>query len=363
MILKRLENWVRSPSIFRVYPHLKYVLGVLVLIGALSPYVHSILIACFLAYVMIPIVWFLRCTLRIPKMIAVLGFLTILGIVSGVFLVRYVPILIRDIQEILQHQFPMFWDRVQVFLKEQDIPGSQLLLNAIESWRQEFQGMWDLEQIFQGIQPVWERSWNAFAKLIHVILIPVFVILLYAYHDVLGNFARQCFPKTMQHRLEEFVRLSHITMIHYFRGLFFVMICLAVCYSVSLTLLDVQYGVAIGIFSGLAIVVPYLGLSMSALIAMVSVFLSFTHWSQPLGVLLCYGLFPMLDSFILSPTFIGASVGMPAGMILIVLLIGGTWFGVLGALFAVPVALLLKLFWVYQKDAHELETIVEKIGN
>lgn len=357
MTPRRIKEWAVAP--FREYPHLGYLLLALLSLFAFGPYLKPLLVACFIGYLLIPIVRFLSNKCKLPKLLAVILVIVILYSAFGFALFNLVPVILSDLQDVIQ-KVPAFLDTAADWLSEKsELPGGTALTMMFESWAWESKTLWNLNEVLANAEKIIESSAIAFSTILDFVLVPVFIILIYAYTDFLGTFLNRCLPLNIQPRAGEFVRLSHRAMLHYFRGLFFVMLALAVMYSISLTLFGIQYGLTIGIISGFLIVIPYLGVASSAFIALMSALLYFNHWSQILGVALSFSLFPMIDGFILSPTFIGVSIGMPAGLVLLVLLVGGTWFGILGAVYAVPIALLLKLAWMYKKDPTRLKKILK----
>lgn len=340
--------------------HWLYLCGLLLVLLALSPYITSLLIACFLAYVLIIPVEFFRRYLKIPKLISVTAILILLlwgvGYAAMVFLPRmldevrrwviYLPGLLENIDHWLTQRFDV----------AQHIPS---LRQTYETWSASSKTLWGLTELSTSFHSIAQGSAVAFSTLFSFILIPVFVILLYAYHAQIGELLLRAVPEHLKADAKTFVKVSHRVMLHYFRGLGLVMLTLAVMYSISLTLFGIRNSLAIGIFSGCVIFIPYVGILVSALVALMSASIYFEHWTQILGVGISYATFPLIDNFFLSPTFIGVSIGMPPGLVLILLLIGGTWFGVLGAVFAIPIALLIQVAWHLKTRPEKLRPFLD----
>jgi predicted PurR-regulated permease PerM len=324
-------------QLFQKHPNLPYLLGLILILVGLSPFLKPLMTAAFLAYLMLPPVRFLRRKIRLPTVGAVLMVLALTYMILGYALFYISRLVVSDIQHVI-NQVPFWIQTLQQWL------GSHYprVLNWIHKWT----GLGELntgaEVDLLGFQEVLQGSMTAGSLVLGFVLVTVFVVLFYAYGRFIGQFLLKCLPHNLQKDTSGTLKTVHQSLMLYFRGLFGVMVCLMVLYSVALWLLEVKYALGIGIFSGLSIIVPYLGVMVSALLALLAALVHFEHWTQLLGVAICYVSFPLLDSFVLSPTFIGVSAGLPAGLVLIVLLLGGTWFGVLGAVYAVPVALLIR---------------------
>jgi predicted PurR-regulated permease PerM len=87
----------------------------------------------------------------------------------------------------------------------------------------------------------------------------------------------------------------------YLRGQLLVMLILAVYYSVGLALFGLDLALPIGVFTGLAIFVPYLGFGLGLVLALLAGLLEFVASAGPakalLMVALVYGLGQLIESF------------------------------------------------------------------
>lgn len=134
----------------------------------------------------------------------------------------------------------------------------------------------------------------------------------------------------------------------YLRGQVLVMLLLAVYYSVGLALFGFELALPIGVFTGLAICVPYLGYGLGLLLALLAGLLQFGAQSQGLvypavAVAVIYGVGQFLEGFLLTPRLVGERIGLhPVGVILAMLLFG-QWAGLLGVLIALPASAVLMI--------------------
>lgn len=127
----------------------------------------------------------------------------------------------------------------------------------------------------------------------------------------------------------------------YLRGQLLVMLILAVYYSVGLSLAGFRLALPIGVFTGLAVCIPYLGFGIGLLLALLAGLLQFgaAGVSYPLvSVALVYGIGQVIESFVLTPRLVGERIGLhPLGVILALMLFG-QWLGFWGILIALPCA-------------------------
>jgi predicted PurR-regulated permease PerM len=132
----------------------------------------------------------------------------------------------------------------------------------------------------------------------------------------------------------------------YLRGQLLVMLALAVFYSVGLALFSFDLALPIGVFTGLAVFIPYLGFGLGLLLAVLSGVLQAAGeggplWWPLLGVAVVYGLGQLIESMVLTPRLVGEQIGLHPGAVILILMLYGQWLGFVGVLVALPVSALL----------------------
>lgn len=114
---------------------------------------------------------------------------------------------------------------------------------------------------------------------------------------------------------------------------------LAIFYAVGLTLLGVNFGLLIGLVTGLISFIPYVGslvgLVLSVGVALVQ-FWPEWHWVAAVAVFFFIGQF--LEGNVLQPNLVGKSVGLHPVWLMFALFAFGLLFGFVGLLVAVPAA-------------------------
>ena len=124
------------------------------------------------------------------------------------------------------------------------------------------------------------------------------------------------------------------------RGQLSVCLALSVFYATMLQVLGLDFGLLIGIFSGLISFIPYAGAVFGFLLAMqAGLFQFWPDWVWPLG--LCAGVFlagQILEGYWLTPQWVGKKVGLHAVWIIFALVAFGALWGFAGLLLALPVS-------------------------
>jgi predicted PurR-regulated permease PerM len=112
-----------------------------------------------------------------------------------------------------------------------------------------------------------------------------------------------------------------------------------VTFSAGLALLGVPFAFTIGLVGGTLEIIPYLGGAVAVVLAMLGALTV-----RPLLVVWVFVLYLVvteLESHVIAPAFYGRAIGLHPAVVLVALLVGVKAGGVVGVLFAVPVAVVL----------------------
>jgi len=132
----------------------------------------------------------------------------------------------------------------------------------------------------------------------------------------------------------------------FLRGQVLVMLILAAYYSVGLGLAGFRLALPIGVFTGLAMCIPYLGFGVGLVLALLAGVLQFSPTTSgaayPLiAVAVVYGSGQILESFFLTPRLVGSRIGLHPLAVILALLLFGQALGFVGVLIALPASALL----------------------
>ncbi|MFZ5908248.1 MAG: AI-2E family transporter [Nitrospirota bacterium] len=111
----------------------------------------------------------------------------------------------------------------------------------------------------------------------------------------------------------------------------------------ALWVIGVKYFFLIGIFAGLANLIPYFGPLAGAVLALTVSILQTGGLEKAFYVILAFTIIKLLDDAIVQPVVVARSVHMHPLTVLLAVLIGGRLFGILGMLLSVPLVGFLKV--------------------
>jgi predicted PurR-regulated permease PerM len=175
----------------------------------------------------------------------------------------------------------------------------------------------------------------------NVVLIPVALFYLLADWDRFVAHVVGLVPQRMRPGFDGFVAEVDEVLGQYLRGQLTVMVILACFYSAGLALFGLDLALPIGVFSGLAVVIPYLGFGVGLVLALLAGLLQFAAWKAAVMVAVVFGLGQLLAGFVLTPRLVGERIGLHPLAVIFALLAFGQVFGFVGVLVALPASAIL----------------------
>jgi predicted PurR-regulated permease PerM len=324
-------------------------LSLVLIFWLLAPVLTPFLVAAVLAYALTPLVDRLDALWggRLPRLLAVvlveLGFvLAVLGL-----LLLMVPILAKELPQ-LKAQVPLLLDRLNVMLQPVlaqlgidfafDVASLKpLALNYLNTNFEETMGSL-LASLKLGGSVALVVFGNA-------VLIPV--ALFYLLMDWKGLVGRllKLVPPRLRRTTDSFTADIDAVLGQYLRGQLLVMLILAGYYSLGLSLFHLELALPIGIFTGLAIFVPYIGFGLGLGLALLAGLLEFVGLDGAskalLMVAVVYGAGQLIESFFLTPRLVGERIGLHPLAVIFALLAFGQLLGFVGVLIALPASAVL----------------------
>ena len=146
-------------------------------------------------------------------------------------------------------------------------------------------------------------------------------------------------PIRQRETVRELAREVDAAIAGFVRGQTAVCLILGSFYAVALTLSGLNFGLLIGLISGLITFIPYVG-SMTGLVLSLAVAVAqfWPHYYSILTVLFIFLFGQFLEGNVLSPKLVGESTGLHPIWVIFALLAFGYLFGFVGLLVAVPLA-------------------------
>src|ERR1700690_1540183 len=322
------------------------VIGVVLwLLGhVLLPWVRSQILLPFvaggaIAYLLTPITDRLE-RLGVHRLAAALSTITLVGMAVVLLILLVAPILGGQLSSFIDN-IPGYVTRLQSLLSDPSRPWLQKILGASFSADK---AMGDL--VAQGVgwlstflQSLWSGGRALVSLFSLVVVTPVVAFyLIYDWHRMIRT-ADSWVPLQQRETVRQLAREIDAAIAGFVRGQTAVCLILGSFYAVALTLSGLNFGLLIGLISGVITFIPYVG-SMTGLILALGVAVA-QFWPDYSSILMVLGIFlvvQFLEGNLLAPKLVGESVGLHPVWLIFALLAFGYLFGFVGLLVAVPLA-------------------------
>ena len=122
----------------------------------------------------------------------------------------------------------------------------------------------------------------------------------------------------------------------YLRGQLTVALILGTFYSISLTIAGLNFGIVIGMATGLLSFLPYIGIIMGFVSGMLVAFIQYNNWQDIAIIAAIFLGAQVVEGNFITPNLIGNKIGIHPAWLIFGLFAGGTLFGFTGVLLAIP---------------------------
>lgn len=312
-----------------------FVLTLWLLSEILLPFVAGLAIA----YLLTPLTDRIE-RLGVNRLVAALLIITLVVLALVYVILLVAPILGSQLTSFIE-SVPGYVTKLQSLLSDPSRPWVQKLVGAGFNADK---GMSDL--VTQGVgwistflKSLWSGG-RALVSLFSLIVVtPVVAFyLIYDWHYMIAA-ADGWIPLRQRETVRKLVREIDAAIAGFVRGQTAVCLILGSFYAVALTVSGLNFGLLIGLISGLITFIPYVG-SMTGLMLSLGVAVA-QFWPHYTPILIVLGIFlvgQFLEGNVLSPKLVGESVGLHPVWIIFALLAFGYLFGFVGLLVAVPLA-------------------------
>jgi predicted PurR-regulated permease PerM len=325
----------------------------LALLSLLAPVLTPFLIGAIGAYALHPLVERLAVR-RVPRLLAVLVVeVAVLAALLAVVLL-IVPILSQEIP-LLQAQIPLLaeklnrtvapWLAQQGIELELDVASIKAFVLKYLSTNAEEWGAALLSSLRIGGSVALTVVGNA-------LLVPVVLFYLLSDWPRIVERTRALVPPRLRPAVEGFLADCDGLLGQYLRGQIAVMLVLATYYAAGLTLFGFDLALPVGVFTGLAVFIPYLGFALGLMLALMAAILQFASVQGLVAVAVVYGLGQLLESFWLTPRLVGERIGLNPLAVIFALMAFGHLFGFVGVLVALPLSAVALVAWQRLKSLY-----------
>lgn len=311
--------------------------GILWLAFYIGSLVKLVVISALLAYILTPLVNYLESRGMGRTIATTVAFLGIISFV-GIFVVLLLPLITDEIRS------------AQASLNSVQASDKIVGIKKLVEEKLAFLGIHDFNVMDKINQVMLNTGKKLFGYLLDAVSLVTNLVIIPFISFFLVKDSRNIkkqFIGMVPNRFFEFtLNLLHkmdLQLGNYIRGQLLDTLFIGILSITALWFLDVKYFIIIGAFAGLANLIPYIGPIVGAVPA---ILISLFETGDPATagyIALAFLFVQLIDNGIIKPVVVAKSVNLHPLLVLLVVIIGGKFFGILGMILSIPLTGFLKV--------------------
>lgn len=346
-----IKRYFSNPQVLILWFLLILIFSLIIFLGQM---LAPVLAAVIIAYLLEGLVQLLE-KQRVPRRAAVLIVFIFFLVSFFALLVILLPLVSRQVVQLLQ-QLP------DMFAK------GQILLNQLPQKYPDYITTEQIHQITTSLSAqitIFARRMLSYSMasvrgmisvIIYLVLVPLMIFFFLKDKKKIMGWFKGFLPD--EHGLAREVWLEvNLQFANYVRGKMLEILIIGVVAYVVFASMRLDFAMLLALLTGLSVLVPYIGVTVIFFPVALVAFFQWGPTADTLWVMLAYGIIQIFDGNLLAPLLLSRVVNLhPVAIIVAVLVFGGFW-GIVGLLFAIPLATLCQAVirvWVgsLQKESH-----------
>ncbi|GHT51904.1 AI-2E family transporter [Endomicrobiia bacterium] len=304
--------------------------------GVLVPF----LIAAFITYLISPLVAAIQ-SYGYRRWVGVTIIAIIVITCLAVILMIFVPILISELEKFkissldyykyFSNYLDIIRDKVEIYIpviKRYDISG--IVITKIRDF------------VFSKAHQIPAYLMSIFSVFSIIILIPMLVLSMLLGGNKSINAMIALLPASYIETVLSIIYEIDAILGRFIRGWLIEASFVGIMSTIFLSILGVNFALIIGLATGIASMIPYIGNFIGLILALVVGVIQFQTFAIAVKIIIAYVIVWFLDNNFIQPLAIGRNVNLGSVMVVFAMLAGGQVFGFLGVIFAVPVMAMIK---------------------
>ena len=368
-----LEHVKRSKTLFWTIELLAIALLVLIvaqlrfILEPIGQFIGAVfvplIISGFLYYILNPVVGALQKvplskTRHVSRGWAITIVMLLLLSILGALLLTLLPALVDQIASLVKN-IPVLVDTIQHWANQ---------ISQI-NFSKEYGIDFNLDKLQQEVQNIGKTVVSGMATSLSAVIakltsftvtaitVPVMTIYMLYDGNKLAPFIQKVFPSKQQARISDILGRLNQTLAQYISGQVLEMIFVGVFTAVGYFMIGQKYALLLGVFAGITNMIPYVG-PYIGLVPALFVGLTDSFW-QAFWVIVVVLIVQQVDSNLIYPRVMGASLHVHPLTIIVLLLAAGNIAGIAGMILAVPFYAIIRTVIVYAWQLWQIQQMPE----
>jgi predicted PurR-regulated permease PerM len=201
-----------------------------------------------------------------------------------------------------------------------------------------------LDQIQQEASGFFQQIFGAGTALITaMILIPFSMFFMMIYRDHYKKFLFQLFSKNEHDRIKHILNKEKNITVKYITGIFQVVLILAICNTIALTIIGVEHAIFFGVIAGFLNIIPVVGSFLGSLLPIFYTLVMEDSIWIPVIIAIYFSFIQTMESYVLTPNIVGDKIKINPYAIILAIFIGGQVWGPAGMVLFIPMLAIVKV--------------------
>ena len=203
-----------------------------------------------------------------------------------------------------------------------------------------------LSELSESLKPlIGQTLGTVLGTLSVVFLLPVYIFLFLYYKTLILNFLYEVFSQRNSEGVSTVLSQTKNAIQNYMVGLLVEAIIIAILNTTALLILGVPYALLLGIIGALLNVLPYIGGIVAIILPILIATVTKDGFSTQIWIIISYSVIQFIDNHIIVPRIVSSQVKINALVTLVIVLLGGSIWGISGMFLSVPFIAVLKIIF------------------
>lgn len=300
----------------------------------------SLLFGLFFAYLLSGLTDLLEKKLKLSRTVVVLGIILFFISFFAIIVASLVPIIYQEgiaIVKLLPEAMDYILNKIDP-LKEVLAKSGFVKVETINSAFAEFNVVLQVgDQAKAAFQQLWSTTPKLLGGALNLFLVPVILFFLLRDLPKIRKGLRKLIPSDLISPIYYFQSRIDWTLKSVLKGQVMVAATLSILYMIGLSIVGLEFGIAIGAISGVCRIIPYLDVVVGLTMSLVVIVTKTSGFTQLIGVFIVFIVVQSIDGMYITPRIIGQKAGLHPGVVIGSIIAFADWFGFWGVLIAAPV--------------------------
>jgi putative permease len=307
--------------------------GIYLSSAILAPFISALILAYFFS----PLAGYLENKAHMRR--GIVAFMIVSTIILLFFLIWILltPLIYEQITYFIR-SIPKY----KIYISEQFIPMvKKYLLKIDEDFAHKLPKIFEdffallFQELVRFIEKIWKSGFVVVNVLMMLILVPLVTFYFIKDWRLISSGVENLVPMKKKSSYKKLIQDINRSLSGFIRGQLNVCLVLAIYYATALTIIGLDFSIFIGITTGIVAFIPFIGFLGGFIASMLVAYFQFKSFYGILAVVIVFIIGNVIES-ILSPKLVGKKLGLHPVWIIFFVLLGGSLFGFLGMLFAIP---------------------------